>query len=142
MPLSRQQEAVIAIATSSRTPAEIRHERIGRRSGSRDPEAPSSNNWFGAGDANDPGSDAPLLGVFLEDWLASVVRLSVRPKTFVSYRSIVRIHLVPALGAIPIDELRPRDVQAYLNAKAASGLAPRSVAYQRNILRQALGHAD
>jgi integrase len=33
-------------------------------------------------------------------------------------------------------------VQAFLNAKAASGLAPRTVAYLRNVLRQALGHAE
>jgi integrase len=89
------------------------------------------------------GTESPLLlGPFLEDWLGDVVRLSVRPKTFVSYRSIVRIHLAPALGDIAVADLRPRDVQAYLNAKAASGLAPRTVAYQRNILRQALGHAE
>lgn len=82
-----------------------------------------------------------LLGVYLEDWLRDVVRLSVRPKTFVSYRSVVRLHLVPCLGLHPLVDLRPADVQAFLNAKAASGLAPRTVAYLRNV-RQALGHAE
>jgi integrase len=87
--------------------------------------------------------DTPLtLAAFLEGWLADVVRLSVRPKTSVSYRSIVRLHLAPGLGEIPLTELRPGEVQAYLNAKAASGLAPRTVAYHRNVLRQALGHAE
>ena len=90
----------------------------------------------------EPDDPSPPLGQFLEAWLEDVVRRSVRPKTFVSYRSICRIHLIPALGSIPVAELRPRDVQAYLNAKAATGLAPRSVSYQRNILRQALGHAE
>lgn len=91
-----------------------------------------------------PADPAPvlLLGVYLEDWLAEVVRGSVRPKTYVSYRSIVRLHLIPGLGAQPLVELRPADVQAFLNAKAASGLAPRTVAYLRNVLRQALGHAE
>jgi integrase len=84
----------------------------------------------------------PLLGPYLDERLAESVRLSVRPKTYVSYRSIVRIHLIPALGHIPVAELRPLDVQGYLNAKAASGLAPRTVAYHRKILRQALGHAE
>jgi Phage integrase, N-terminal SAM-like domain len=83
-----------------------------------------------------------LLGVYLEDWLRDVVRLSVRPKTFVSYRSVVRLHVVPCLGHHPLVDLRPADVQAFLNAKAASGLAPRTVAYLRNVLRQALGHAE
>jgi integrase len=91
-----------------------------------------------------PAEPAPavLLGAYLEDWLADVVRLSVRPKTFVSYRSVVRLHLVPCLGQHRLVELRPTDVQAFLNARAASGLAPRSVAYLRNVLRQALGHAE
>ena len=93
--------------------------------------------------ADRPSSDGDQpLGPFLEAWLADVVRRSVRPKTFVSYRSIVRTHLIPALGAIPIADLRPADVQDYLNAKAGSGLAPRTVSYHRNILRQALGHAE
>ena len=88
-------------------------------------------------------TDTPLtLATFLEGWLTDVVRLSVRPRTFVSYRSVVRLHLAPALGAIPLVELRPGDVQAYLNGKAATLLAPRTVAYHRNVLRQALGHAE
>ena len=92
--------------------------------------------------AQPDGARSLLLGSFLAAWLTEVVRLSVRPKTFVSYESIVRIHLAPALGSIAVDALRPADVQTYLNAKAASGLAPRTVAYHRNILRQALGHAE
>jgi hypothetical protein len=48
-----------------------------------------------------------LLGSFLAAWLTDVVRLSVRPKTFVSYESIVRIHLAPALGSIGLSDLRP-----------------------------------
>ena len=97
-------------------------------------------------DRGDPARDqvpSPVtLSAFLEHWLADIVRLSVRPKTFVSYRSVVRLHLAPALGDIPLTELRPGDVQAYLNRKAATRLAPRTVAYHRNILRQALGHAE
>jgi integrase len=80
--------------------------------------------------------------VYLEDWLSEVVRRSVRPKTYVSYRGVVMNHLIPDLGQHPLVELRPADVQAFLNRKAASGLAPRTVAYLRNVLRQALGHAE
>jgi integrase len=92
-----------------------------------------------------PGPESPpplLLGPYLEGWLTEVVRRSVRPKTYVSYAGIVRNHLVPSLGHIALVELRPPDVQAFLNAKSASGLAPRTVAYLRNVLRQALGHAE
>ncbi len=82
------------------------------------------------------------LGAFLEDWLADVVRLSVRPRTLVSYRYIVANHLTPGLGYIGLAALSPADVQALLNAKMASGFSPRTVAYQRGVLRQALGHAE
>lgn len=82
------------------------------------------------------------VGAYLEPWLADVVARSVRPKTAHSYGQIVRLHLLPELGAIPLAELRPAHVQALLNTKAASGLAPRTVAYIRNVLRQALGHAE
>jgi integrase len=89
-----------------------------------------------------PAAEPLPIGEYLEAWLRDVVALSVRPKTLVSYRSVVALHLVPALGSIDLRELRPSDVQAYLNAKAQAGLAPRTVTYHRNVLRQALGHAE
>jgi integrase len=82
------------------------------------------------------------LGAFLEAWLTDVVRLSVRPRTYASYRYVVGLHLTPALGDITLAALSPADVQAFLNAKAASGLSPRTVAYLRGVLRGALGHAE
>jgi integrase len=87
-------------------------------------------------------AESPKLAAFLDAWLDDVVARSVRPKTHASYRSIVGCHLKPALGHIRLADLRPGHVQAYLNAAIASGLAPRTVAYHRNILRQALGHAE
>jgi integrase len=82
------------------------------------------------------------LGTFLEAWLTDVVRLSVRPRTYASYRYVVRLHLAPCLGHRPLVALSPADVQAFLNAKSASGLSPRTVAYLRGVLRGALGHAE
>jgi integrase len=88
------------------------------------------------------GEASPLLGPFLKDWLSEIVERSVRPKTWVSYRSIVERHLIPGLGTIRLDELRAADIQRYLNAKSETKLAPRTVARHRNVLRQALGHAE
>ncbi len=87
-------------------------------------------------------SEDLTVGAFLEDWLTDVVRLSVRPRTYVSYRYIVRLHLSPSLGHRQLATLSPADVQAFLNAKSAAGLSPRTVAYLRGVLRQALGHAE
>src|SRR5450759_2440307 len=97
------------------------------------------------------GSDAPsqldevpelTVGAFLESWLTEIARVTVRPRTYVSYRYVVRFHLAPGLGGIPLASLSPADVQAFLNVKAASGLSPRTVGYLRGVLRGALGHAE
>lgn len=82
------------------------------------------------------------VGVFLRQWLADAVRPSVRPRTYTSYAGIARVHLEPRLGTIPLARLSPQHVQTFLNAKSASGLAPRTVGYIRAVLRQALGQAE
>ncbi|MBF6604993.1 MAG: site-specific integrase [Chloroflexi bacterium] len=98
---------------------------------------------LGPGAPGPPGTRGGLtVGRFLETWLTDVVRLGVRPRTYASYRYIVRLHLAPGLGALPLSTLSPADVQAFLNAKAASGLSPRTVGYLRGVLRGALGHAE
>jgi integrase len=81
------------------------------------------------------------VGHFLAAWLRDTVRISVRPATFDSYVSIVRWHLVPELGGIPLTRLTPQDVQALMRRRLAEGLSPRRVDYIRGVLRRALNHA-
>lgn len=87
-------------------------------------------------------SEDITLGAFLETWLTEVARVTVRPRTYVSYQYVVRVHLAPGLGDRPLAALSPADVQAFLNAKSSSGLSPRTVGYLRGVLRSALGHAE
>jgi integrase len=89
-----------------------------------------------------PVGERLAVGSFLDVWLRDAVRPKVRPKTFVSYAGIVRVHLVPGLGHLPLARLTPQQVQAFLNRKSAEHLAPRTVAYIRAVLRQALGQAE
>ena len=81
------------------------------------------------------------VGAFLTRWLEDVARPTLRPRTFRSYRQTITGHLIPALGTNRLDRVTPQDVQAYLNAKRASGLSSRTVAYHRAILRKALNDA-
>ena len=82
------------------------------------------------------------VGAFLETWLTEVARVTVRPRTYTSYRYVVGVHLSPGLGDLALASLSPADVQAFLNAKSASGLSPRTVGYLRGVLRGALAHAE
>jgi integrase len=57
------------------------------------------------------------LGQFLIWWLSQVVKPSARPKTMKFYEFVSRIHLIPGLGAIPLQRLGPQQVQAFLNER-------------------------
>jgi integrase len=83
-----------------------------------------------------------LVGPFLARWLSDVVRPSVRPRTYVSYEQIVRVHLTPGLGKATLATLSPLMVQEFLNRRAATGLSPQTVSYTRSVLRNALGTAE
>ena len=82
------------------------------------------------------------LGPFLRSWLDDTARLSLRASTYSSYDDILRLHLIPGLGRIPLAKLTPSDVQSFLNTKLESGLSPRRVQYLHAVLRRALGMAE
>lgn len=78
---------------------------------------------------------------YLTDWLENSAKPSVRPTTFRSYESLTRVHLIPALGHHLLIDLTPRHVQAHMTRMQGQGLSPRSIQYQRAILRRALNQA-
>jgi integrase len=81
------------------------------------------------------------VGQFLTRWLEDYAQATVRPRTYASYAQLIRLHLLPELGRVPIGKLSPQHVQALLNRKHASGLSPRTVQYLHALLRTALNRA-
>ncbi|MFJ9693658.1 tyrosine recombinase XerC [Kitasatospora sp. NPDC101183] len=51
---------------------------------------------------------------YLTYWLATVVKVNRRPKTYQGYESVVRVHLVPGLGTKKLRTLRAADVRKWL----------------------------
>ena len=82
------------------------------------------------------------VGPFLRRWLDEVAKPTLRASTYDSYDDILRLHLIPGLGQIPLAKLTPAEVQAFLNRKLASGLSPRRVQYIHAVLRRALVTAE
>jgi len=85
---------------------------------------------------------------FLEEWLRDYVDLNCSPRTKVSYEMIIRCHLVPELGSVPLSQLEPRHLQTFYSRQKAQGrvdgkgqLSPRTVRYCHSLLAEALGHA-
>jgi integrase len=78
---------------------------------------------------------------FLQLWLRDVVTPSKRASTAASYEQIVRIHIVPAVGKVRLQQLSTAHVQQLLAKVTEKGRSPRTVQYVRAVLRAALNQA-
>ncbi len=52
---------------------------------------------------------------FLSAWLEDCAKGKLRPKTFASYAQIIRLHVTPYIGRLPVQKLAPQHVQLWLN---------------------------
>jgi len=78
---------------------------------------------------------------FLARWLEDSARPGIRPSTFASYETLIRVHIAPALGGVALAALTPQHVQRFLNEKLQAGVSPRRVQMMRAVLRSALNQA-
>ena len=78
---------------------------------------------------------------FLNGWLENHVKPGTRPRTYESYEGAVRLHIAPAIGKIRLGKLTAENIQAMVNDKSHSGLAPRTVEYIHSVLSRALNRA-
>jgi integrase len=65
----------------------------------------------------------------------------VRQRTYERYESIVRVHLVPAIGKVKLKALTPDHVRGLYREKLDGGLAPRTVLHIHRTLSKALKQA-
>ena len=98
-----------------------------------------------AGDYADAGTTT--LGDFLDRWLESV-GARVRPTTAASYRDVLEGHVVPRIGNVRLDQLKPMtlsslytDLLANGRRNGTGGLSPRTVQYVHRIVSHALSDA-
>jgi len=82
------------------------------------------------------------IGAWLDTWLWDYKKSSLRPVTFDSYERLIRCHLKPAFGHIPLRELRPELLQRFYNDKGQQGLSARTVRYCHTLLHGALTQAE
>jgi integrase len=77
---------------------------------------------------------------FLAGWLEGT-RPSLRPGTWLRYEEYVRLHVVPALGKVPLARLTPQQLQRLYAERLATGLSPTTVHHLHATLHKALGQA-
>ncbi|MBF7084192.1 site-specific integrase [Desulfallas sp. Bu1-1] len=88
------------------------------------------------------------VGEWLERWLNDYAKPKTRVTTWNSYEALIRQHIKPVVGDIPLVQLQPADLQRLYNFKRESGrldgkggLSPRTVRYLHTVIHAALAQA-
>jgi integrase len=81
------------------------------------------------------------VGEYMEQWLQTSARGSVRESTYESYRNQVRRYVVPAIGRVKLKRLSAMQIQGMYRAMLDRGLSPRTVQYTHAVLHRALRQA-
>jgi integrase len=71
-------------------------------------------------------------------WLQTYARHHVRPKSYEDYEGTIRVHIVPALGHVPLQKLKPEHLQTFYSDKLSAGCGKRTVELCHLRLSQAL----
>ena len=78
---------------------------------------------------------------YMDAWLRDVVAARNRLSTQRGYVSLVRNHIMPSLGHIPLAKLQPEDVERLESAMLAAGLSPSTAHHVHVVLSKALKDA-
>jgi integrase len=92
--------------------------------------------------------DKVTVSEYLERWLADYAEHATAKRTYLRYKEIIDLHLVPALGRLKLKDLRPMHIQSYYSEALVSGrrdgtggLSAQTVLHHHRVLRAALRRA-
>ena len=83
---------------------------------------------------------AETVSVFLKRWLRDHAA-NLDPETARGYRIKIDTHVNPALGATPLRNVTPRQIQSFYSARLGRGLSPTTVLQIHRILHRAFNSA-
>ena len=81
------------------------------------------------------------VGAWLNTWLNDYKRIDLRQTTWESYECMARNHIIPAVGALVLQELRPEHLQKLYSDKLKEGKSSRTVRYIHQVIHGALDQA-
>lgn len=91
-----------------------------------------------------PTTPPPALTVekLMMDYLWTFKKPTVSDVTFEWYLNVAKSYIIPAMGAVHVDDLKPYDIQTFINQMhTKKGLAARTIKGVRDILNQTYVHA-
>ena len=78
---------------------------------------------------------------YLDRWLTDFAKISVRRSTYESYEWSINKHIVPNIGLVRLQKLKPVEIQKMLATMSTTKLSKTSVRYIYNVLNIALNRA-
>src|SRR5262245_46050685 len=78
---------------------------------------------------------------FLKRWQDDHVAVNVSAKTGERYRQLIRNQIVPHIGAVQLQRLRPHHLTHLYGTLGKTGLAALTIGHAHRLLHTALGHA-
>jgi integrase len=85
--------------------------------------------------------EAPLFAAFAEHFVSTYAVTNNKYAEVISKRKILRMHLVPALGDLRLDQVGLAEIEAYKAAKLTAGLAKKTINNHLTVLRKLLSTA-
>lgn len=83
----------------------------------------------------------PTVGGWLNTWLYTYKKNTVKERTFDQYEGIIRVHLIPAVGSLKLVELTEVHLQKFYNKLFADGLSARTIQLINTVLYSAIKKA-
>lgn len=80
-------------------------------------------------------------GELTSTWLDQVAKVTLKESGFKSYEAMCRLHLVPAFGDRPIDEITSCEMQGYVADRVRSGSSERTVSNERHVMKRLMAYA-
>ena len=81
------------------------------------------------------------LSTFLTTWLQDTAQPRLRDRTYLRYRELIELHVLPMLGKVKLQKLSPQHLQRLYNQKREEGYAPQTIKHIHRVLDGALNDA-
>ena len=75
---------------------------------------------------------------YLKTWLSDYAKPNLPPRTIEGYEYILTKHLIPALGNLPLAQLKPEHLGKYYSEKQRFGLSAQTVRHHHTVIHKAL----
>jgi integrase len=83
----------------------------------------------------------PAFKEYSEHWLETYVKALRRQSTYERYRDIMKRHVYPVFGAVPINEIKRAEIRNLVLAKRKAGLSRSMISLIRDVISGPLGYA-